>query len=104
MGSEGRITDIRECSSHDPNINNDIDWTQIGINHRTDNIGESLSHVPTPCGSSHIVNTDPTSKGEAKVVRKNSSRVNMGNVLLALSNVHGGGHASNEVLLLPSVF
>ena len=54
-----------ECSSHDPNINDDIaweqigindkiDWKQIGINHSTDNIGKSLSHVPTPCADHPI--------------------------------------------------
>ena len=28
----------------------------------------------------------------------------MGSVLLTLSNVYGGGHASDAILLLPSVF
>ena len=32
VGNKGRITDIRGCLSHDPNINDDIAWEQIGIN------------------------------------------------------------------------
>ena len=42
----------------------------IEINHSTDNIGEPLFHVPTPCGF-HIINTNPNSKGGANVVEEN---------------------------------
>ena len=37
-------------------------------------------------------------------VRKSSSRVNGECAISALSNVYGGGHASDAILLLPSVF
>ena len=43
-----------------------------GINYPNPNDNDGiLSHVPTPCGSSQIINTNPNSKGGANVVAEN---------------------------------